>query len=100
MGMRWGGLDQCMTTTRSGCCRLAAIFVAGMPDVFEARTTSGPTCCSYLGVRPLLELEVLGDGLDHELGAREGIGDLAHVAHRAALDDGRLEPVEDPHARS
>ena len=47
IGMRWGGLDQCITTTRSGCCRSAAILVAGMPDVLEAMTTSGPMCCSY-----------------------------------------------------
>ena len=78
--MRCGGLDQCITTTRSGWARFAAIFVAGMPDVLEARITSGPTMLFVLRVDLLLELELLGDGFDHEFDAVQGLRHRAYVA--------------------
>ena len=35
-----------MPTTRSGCAQTVAIFVIGMPEVFDARTASSATCFS------------------------------------------------------
>ena len=46
IGIRCGGFDQCMPTTRSGCAQTVAIFVIGIPDVFEASTASSATCFS------------------------------------------------------
>ena len=37
IGIRCGGFDQCMPTTRSGWAQAVAIFVIGMPEVFDAR---------------------------------------------------------------
>ena len=49
IGIRCGGFDQCMPTTRSGCLVTAAIFVIGIPEVFEARIASGATTSSNCG---------------------------------------------------
>src|SRR6185369_15851618 len=46
IGMIWGGLDQCMPTTRPGRDRPSWILVMGMPEVSEASTQSGPTTAS------------------------------------------------------
>ena len=70
IGIRCGGFDQCMPTTRSGCSQVAAIFVIGMPDVFDARIASAADVLLELGEQLLLEVEPLGRGLDHEVGTR------------------------------
>ena len=80
IGMRWGGFDQCVPTTRSGCSRSSAIFVIGMPDVFEARSTLRPDVPLVLGEDLLLEVELLGHGLDHGVDAVERLGDVRRVA--------------------
>src|ERR1700709_572688 len=78
IGIMCGGFDQCMPTTRSGFCRFAAIFVIGMPDVFRARSGCGGgggrvggAGLLELGEQLLLELELLGRRLDHQLAAGE-----------------------------
>jgi hypothetical protein len=45
-GMRWGGFDQCMPTTRLGTRVTDASSLIGMPEVLEARITPSPTCAS------------------------------------------------------
>ena len=50
-----------------GVLQAAAILVIGMPEVFEARIASGRDLPLELGEQLLLELELLGRRLDHEL---------------------------------
>ncbi len=45
-GIRCGGFDQCMPTTRPGTRVTDASSVIGIPEVLEARITSSPTCAS------------------------------------------------------
>ena len=46
IGIRWGGFDQWLPMTRSGCSQASAIAVIGMPEVLDARTASAATCFS------------------------------------------------------
>ncbi len=46
MGIRCGGLDQCMPITRCGCLSPFAISEMGIPDVFVARMAVAAQCSS------------------------------------------------------
>ena len=49
IGIRCGGFDQCMPTTREGSEQTSAIFVIGMPEVLEERMAPGAASCSSCG---------------------------------------------------
>ena len=66
------GLKKCMPTTRLGFDVATAISVTGSEEVLVARTASGTTIASTLAKMLLLEVEVLGHRLDHELAVRPG----------------------------
>ena len=49
IGIRCGGFDQCSPTTREGSEQTSAIFVIGMPEVFDERMAPGAASCSSCG---------------------------------------------------
>ena len=57
----------------------------GIPEVFEAMTASSASMLLVLGERLLLQLELLRDRLEHELGALQRRREVGLEAHRAAL---------------
>ena len=69
--MRGTGLKKCIPITRSARLVTAARRVMSMEDVLEATIASGPSRRSKLLENGLLRVEVLEDGLDHEVTVRE-----------------------------
>ncbi len=80
--------------TRSGCSSPSAIFVIGMPEVLEARIASGADVLLELREDLLLQLELLGHGLDHEVRALERGGEVVVEAEPSRPRCRCLEPVE------
>ena len=88
IGIRCGGFDQCMPTKRAGCFSAVAIWVIGMPEVFEAMIASSARWSSKLRDDLALEVQLLRDGLEHQLGAgqRRGRGRLRRRPNRPGAD--------------
>ena len=66
-----GGLKKCMPITISGRPLAAPSLAMGIEEVFDARTTSGRVTRSETGEDRGLRVQVLGGGLDREVGVRE-----------------------------
>ncbi len=77
-GITATGLKKWKPTTRSGCSRSDAISVIDSDDVLVARTASGETDGLDVGEHLLLDLHLLEDGLDDEV----GVGRAAALALR------------------
>ena len=75
-GIRCGGFDQCMPTTRPGTRVTDASSLMGMPEVLEARMTSSPTCASSSWKTCCLSVLLLGHRLHDEVGAVERLGEI------------------------
>ncbi len=71
-GITATGLKKWKPTTRCGCSSCEAISVIDSDEVFVASTHVGDTTRLQVGEDPLLDRHLLEDGLDHEVGVREG----------------------------
>ena len=80
-GIAATGLKKCSPTTRSGCCRSAAIAVTDSAEVFVARIVVGEMTRLQLGEHLLLQVEDLGDRLDDEVARRE-LGEVGGAVDR------------------
>ena len=69
-GMRATGLKKCRPISRAGCASFSASCSSTMLEVLVASTALGFICGSSLRVQLPLGLEVLEDGLDHDVGLR------------------------------
>ena len=67
------GLKKWKPTTRSGCCRFSAIAVTDSEEVLVSSTQVSDDDGLDLGEDLLLDLEVLEDGLDHDVGVGERV---------------------------
>jgi hypothetical protein len=63
------GLKKCTPMKRSGCSMLAASWVTDSDEVLVAIRQSAADVGGHLLQDALLELQVLGGGLDHQLRA-------------------------------
>ena len=84
-GTRKGGFHECVPSARSGRFRPAMIFEIGMTDVLLARIASEGTCPSISSEQPLFQSEILGHGLDHQVGSDNGR--LERAARRYPLGE-------------
>ena len=60
IGIRCGGFDQCMPTNRAGCFSAVAIWVIGMPEVFDAMIASSARWSSSCAVTSRLRSSFSG----------------------------------------
>ena len=67
------GEKKCMPSTCPGRPAPAAISGIGMVDVLVAKIVAGPVCPSTSAEDLPLDLEILEDRLDHQVGAAEAV---------------------------
>ena len=83
-----------MPTTRPGWAQTVAIFVIGMPDVFDASTASSRDVLLELREDLVLQLELLRHRLEHEVRALERGGEVGLEAKRPTVLLRRVESLE------
>ena len=66
-GIRCAGMKKCRPSMRPWLFRPLAIWLIGKLEEFEVIAAAGPREGFHLGEQLLLQRQVLGDGLDHDV---------------------------------